>query len=395
MQQHGMLPLTNTPPAPAFATDQNRQQGSGSVYQSAEGALNRSQLSNTAAEQIRGGNSMCHLDGGMPTFQPERPQISPQQQIPTTMRNFMDPMNLGGSWPGHQSRPGLNSNAGLMPGLLMPSHQGQKQFPPGPMQMYANNPYQMRGMAECAPYSYPPQMQGMGGSMYPMHHVHQPMYAQQMPGAYPEGSDPRYDANPELRATKKPRLVWTPELHARFERAIKDLGPDRSNPKSIMVEMNVEGLERANVASHLQKFRLMQKRDAGRASRAAGASPEDNLATPPSQATPRSASTGGTTTTSGQNKAAEPSKGDGNCVAKPDAGEDKSNEEVIKEGSEAVKTTTMGGIEMPNGKAVELAHSGGLKSLVPIGDALFKEQARAYLCNSWFRLHGRCLRPGY
>eukprot|EP00798_Chlamydomonas_sp_ICE-L_P010860 gene10860-16975_t len=40
---------------------------------------------------------------------------------------------------------------------------------------------------------------------------------------------------PDLRATKKPRLVWTPELHARFEKAINKLSPDRANPKSIMI----------------------------------------------------------------------------------------------------------------------------------------------------------------
>ncbi len=119
--------------------------------------------------------------------------------------------------------------------------------------------------------------------------------------------------------TKKPRVAWTPDLHARFVKAVTALGVDTAVPKQIMLvrsvsltrhrchhvlpmsiscetcfspvdlgsawswlfplgrggivtsstlrlgcflqAMNVEGLTRENVASHLQKFRLQLRRD--------------------------------------------------------------------------------------------------------------------------------------
>ena len=121
------------------------------------------------------------------------------------------------------------------------------------------------------------------------------------------------------RALKRPRLVWTPKLHQRFVEAVEQLGLKIAVPKTIMQVvshpllvmrflmglcaaaqkkslcqhrahdmilsldsmdrlcstslvqcddcqpgmqmMNVEGLTRENVASHLQKFRLQLKRE--------------------------------------------------------------------------------------------------------------------------------------
>lgn len=65
-------------------------------------------------------------------------------------------------------------------------------------------------------------------------------------------------ASEELR--KRPRLVWTPALHERFVDAVQKLGVKTAVPKSIMKLMNVEGLTRENVASHLQKYRQHLKR---------------------------------------------------------------------------------------------------------------------------------------
>ncbi|KAL6627773.1 hypothetical protein ACP70R_031499 [Stipagrostis hirtigluma subsp. patula] len=50
------------------------------------------------------------------------------------------------------------------------------------------------------------------------------------------------------------RLVWTSELHEKFVRAYRTLGRD-AVPKKILGLMDVEGLTRDNVASHLQKYR--------------------------------------------------------------------------------------------------------------------------------------------
>lgn len=65
------------------------------------------------------------------------------------------------------------------------------------------------------------------------------------------------------RTLKKPRLVWTPQLHKRFVDAVAQLGIKHAVPKTIMQLMNVDGLTRENVASHLQKYRLYLKRMQG------------------------------------------------------------------------------------------------------------------------------------
>lgn len=62
---------------------------------------------------------------------------------------------------------------------------------------------------------------------------------------------------------KRARLVWTPQLHKRFVEAVGHLGIKNAVPKTIMQLMNVEGLTRENVASHLQKYRLYLKRMQG------------------------------------------------------------------------------------------------------------------------------------
>ncbi|KAL3639662.1 hypothetical protein CASFOL_014630 [Castilleja foliolosa] len=62
------------------------------------------------------------------------------------------------------------------------------------------------------------------------------------------------------RTLKRPRLVWTPQLHKRFVDAVAHLGIKNAVPKTIMQLMSVDGLTRENVASHLQKYRLYLKR---------------------------------------------------------------------------------------------------------------------------------------
>lgn len=54
--------------------------------------------------------------------------------------------------------------------------------------------------------------------------------------------------------------MWTPQLHKLFEEAVQKIGLDKAVPKTIMQYMNVEGLTRENVASHLQKYRLSLKK---------------------------------------------------------------------------------------------------------------------------------------
>ncbi|GLU02321.1 hypothetical protein SLE2022_195750 [Rubroshorea leprosula] len=81
--------------------------------------------------------------------------------------------------------------------------------------------------------------------------------------------------DPSARTLKRPRLVWTPQLHKRFVDVVAHLGINNAVPKTIMQLMNVEGLTRENVASHLQKYRLYLKRMQGLSSE--GPSSSDQL----------------------------------------------------------------------------------------------------------------------
>eukprot|EP01102_Stenamoeba_stenopodia_P000347 TRINITY_DN1031_c0_g3_i3.p1 TRINITY_DN1031_c0_g3~~TRINITY_DN1031_c0_g3_i3.p1 ORF type:complete len:512 (-),score=84.70 TRINITY_DN1031_c0_g3_i3:401-1936(-) len=58
-----------------------------------------------------------------------------------------------------------------------------------------------------------------------------------------------------LRKGPRNRVKWTPELIELFHQALRKLG-DNAVPSAILDEMNIDGLTRENVASHLQKHRL-------------------------------------------------------------------------------------------------------------------------------------------
>ncbi|CAK8571657.1 unnamed protein product [Lathyrus sativus] len=68
------------------------------------------------------------------------------------------------------------------------------------------------------------------------------------------------DDNVSLSHNKKPRVVWTPHLHSKFLDAVHVLGLDEVVPRKIIALMNVEGITKQHVASHLQKYRLSQKK---------------------------------------------------------------------------------------------------------------------------------------
>ncbi|WJZ85308.1 hypothetical protein VitviT2T_004853 [Vitis vinifera] len=75
-----------------------------------------------------------------------------------------------------------------------------------------------------------------------------------------EENDENGHDNEDPSSQKKPRVVWSVELHRKFVAAVNQLGIDRAVPKKILDLMNVEKLTRENVASHLQKYRLYLKR---------------------------------------------------------------------------------------------------------------------------------------
>ncbi|KAJ1258304.1 hypothetical protein BS78_10G065200 [Paspalum vaginatum] len=84
-----------------------------------------------------------------------------------------------------------------------------------------------------------------------------------------EGEENDFQEGDEPSAAKKPRVVWSIELHQKFVAAVNQLGIDKAVPKRILELMNVEKLTRENVASHLQKYRLYLKRLSVEASRQA------------------------------------------------------------------------------------------------------------------------------
>ncbi|KAH0708179.1 hypothetical protein KY284_009606 [Solanum tuberosum] len=59
---------------------------------------------------------------------------------------------------------------------------------------------------------------------------------------------------------KKARTTWSAELHRKFIDAVNFLGMDKAVPKKILELMNVPGLKREHVASHLQKHRLLLRK---------------------------------------------------------------------------------------------------------------------------------------
>ena len=78
-----------------------------------------------------------------------------------------------------------------------------------------------------------------------------------------EGEDAH--AKVQRRGERDGELMWTPELHARFEAAVSTLGLDAAKPKSILRLMHSEGyreLTRQNISSHLQHYRAKRQEHA-------------------------------------------------------------------------------------------------------------------------------------
>ncbi|KAI4374857.1 hypothetical protein MLD38_012802 [Melastoma candidum] len=61
-------------------------------------------------------------------------------------------------------------------------------------------------------------------------------------------------------SNSRPKVVWTDDLHHRFLQAIDCLGWENAIPTRINDLMNVSGLTRENIASHLQKYRIFLKK---------------------------------------------------------------------------------------------------------------------------------------
>ncbi|XP_009607454.1 two-component response regulator ARR14 [Nicotiana tomentosiformis] len=67
-----------------------------------------------------------------------------------------------------------------------------------------------------------------------------------------------------INLEQKQRVIWTPQLHLKFLKAINALGDEKkAQPKALLKLMNVPNLTHRHVASHLQKHRLRVMRSSG------------------------------------------------------------------------------------------------------------------------------------
>ncbi|KAF8661798.1 hypothetical protein HU200_056753 [Digitaria exilis] len=71
------------------------------------------------------------------------------------------------------------------------------------------------------------------------------------------------DGKGKPEANKRERIVLTPKLHGKFVKACNELGIEDAVPMKILQRMKTTGITRAQVASHLQKYRdsLSKRKD--------------------------------------------------------------------------------------------------------------------------------------
>ncbi|XP_040382011.1 myb family transcription factor EFM-like [Oryza brachyantha] len=70
-----------------------------------------------------------------------------------------------------------------------------------------------------------------------------------------------HSAAQQQQQARKARRCWSPELHRKFVSALQQLGgPQVATPKQIRELMKVDGLTNDEVKSHLQKYRLHNRR---------------------------------------------------------------------------------------------------------------------------------------
>ncbi|XP_030531760.2 two-component response regulator ORR24-like [Rhodamnia argentea] len=76
-----------------------------------------------------------------------------------------------------------------------------------------------------------------------------------------DDDDENYEGiNYSMIPPRKSKVVWNTGLHDLFLHAINYIGLDKAVPKRILEFMNIPGLTRENVASHLQKYRIFLKK---------------------------------------------------------------------------------------------------------------------------------------
>ncbi|KAJ4830370.1 hypothetical protein Tsubulata_011978 [Turnera subulata] len=78
-----------------------------------------------------------------------------------------------------------------------------------------------------------------------------------------EDEDEEEGEDEEHGTRKRPRTVWTVEMHRKFVAAVDQLSLEQAVPEEILDLMNVNCFTREDVATHLQKYKLYLKRISG------------------------------------------------------------------------------------------------------------------------------------
>ncbi|KAL3145876.1 hypothetical protein ABBQ38_015246 [Trebouxia sp. C0009 RCD-2024] len=195
---------------------------------------------------------------------------SPTITLPSSLQK--QPQQLS-----HQLQPAPSSSqAPLVEAPTASSGVSDQQQQNGPCVGLISNQLGLHGHRGGSPggsSSSQPQHRDAAAQTHAQPRPHQlPTERQAFSGATSSGGDISGDDSSdkiaESRGAKKPRLVWTSELHARFMNAVNHLGVKNAVPKTILQLMNVDGMTRENVASHLQKYRLYLKKLGGYAANA-------------------------------------------------------------------------------------------------------------------------------
>ena len=152
----------------------------------------------------------------------------------------------------HQQQQQQRLDGSVPPPVNMMGAYVENGMPPGAHPQYhPQGSTQQMGSLSTDPNMMNVVGSGGGGGGVDMNGV--PVQANGTPGAGQSGGNTG-------GGSKKPRVVWSAELHQQFVNAVNQLGIDKAVPKRILDLMNVQGLTRENVASHLQKYRLYLKR---------------------------------------------------------------------------------------------------------------------------------------
>ncbi|KAL0230802.1 hypothetical protein PCE1_004357 [Barthelona sp. PCE] len=198
--------------------------------------------------------------GASPLLQPQGNMEMMQQQQQTNPYQFIvQPISA-------QNMQGQGQMQGQVQGQMHNQMQGQQ---PGQMAFMQYPqivmPQNVQGVQGIQGVQNMQGVQGMQQQQYmPMfmgqqsqQHI-QAMKRTSSSPSYPQPAKKGYSPKKQRK-----RLVWTPELHKKFVDSVKELGIKTAVPRTILKKMGVNNLTRENVASHLQKYRILARKQHG------------------------------------------------------------------------------------------------------------------------------------